>query len=376
MGGNDHGATAELGTVKALPGEICYGYLDVLELPTGITERLPVILAQGRHDGPTFWLTANIHGNEYTGLLAVQRALHEHVAPHLARLRGQVVAIPSLNPAGLRNASRQPYYDDVDPNRTFPEPEFARKEEDGRDPPGPYEQISARLYDALRESADLLVDLHCAHIQSVPFTIRDRVLYRGVENRATAEAQAMRLDGLAHAFGLPVVNEFPPRKYMHQKLHRSTAGAALNEAGIPSITPELGPSNGVDPACLRAAVAGIRNVLIWAGMLEGEMEVLTWIPQPDLGFRVRRENYPRSPATGIIHHLRQPGEIVHAGDAIAELRDIHGRPVAATGEDGLIRTDQDGWVIGLRGRATVFPNSSVATMAIRDDGELIEEWPL
>jgi len=366
----------ELGTVKALPGEICYGYLDVLELPTGITERLPVILAQGRHDGPTFWLTANIHGNEYTGLLAVQRALHEHVAPHLARLRGQVVAIPSLNPAGLRNASRQPYYDDVDPNRTFPEPEFARKEEDGRDPPGPYEQISARLYDALRESADLLVDLHCAHIQSVPFTIRDRVLYRGVENRATAEAQAMRLDGLAHAFGLPVVNEFPPRKYMHQKLHRSTAGAALNEAGIPSITPELGPSNGVDPACLRAAVAGIRNVLIWAGMLEGEMEVLTWIPQPDLGFRVRRENYPRSPATGIIHHLRQPGEIVHAGDAIAELRDIHGRPVAATGEDGLIRTDQDGWVIGLRGRATVFPNSSVATMAIRDDGELIEEWPL
>jgi predicted deacylase len=365
----------ELGTAIAAPGEMRYGYLEVLELPTGITERLPVILAQGRHDGPTFWLTANIHGNEYTGLLAVQRALQEHVTPHLERLRGQVVAIPSLNPAGLRNASRRPYYDDVDPNRTFPEPDFAREEDDGSDPPGPYEQTSAQLYEALRGSADLFVDLHCAQIQSVPFTIRDRVLYRGAEHRAAAEELAGRLDGLAHAFGLPVVNEFPPKKYMRQKLHRSTAGAALNEAGIPAITPELGSSDAVDPASLRAAVAGIRNVLVWAGMLDGEMEALTWVPQPDLGFRVRRENCPRSPATGIIHHLRQPGEIVHAGDPIAELRDIYGRSVTTAGDDGLIRTDQDGWVIGLRGKATVFRNSSVATLAIRDDSALIGEWP-
>jgi len=365
----------ELGTAVARSGEMSYGYLDVLELPTGITERLPVVLAQGRHDGPTFWLTGNIHGNEYTGLLAVQQALREHIAPNLEQLRGQVVAIPSLNPAGLRNATRAPYYDDVDPNRTFPEPAIARKEDDEPDPPGPYEQISGQVYDALRASADLFVDLHCAQIQSVPFTIRDRVLYRGAEQRAAAEALAGRVDGLAHALGLPVVNEFPPRKYMRQKLHRSTAGAALNEAGIPSITPELGSSDAVDPASLRAAVAGIRNVLIWAGMLTGEMVALTWVPQPDLGFRVRRENAPRAPATGIIYHLRRPGEIVHTGDPIAELRDIFGRPVAVNGEDGLIRAEQDAWVIGLRGKATVFRNTAVATLAIRDDGELIGEWP-
>ncbi len=366
---------AQLGTASARPGEISFGYVEMLELPTGITERMPVILACGRGDGPTFWLTANIHGNEYTGLLAVQRAITERLAGELDHLRGTVVAVPSLNPAGLRVSRRQPYFDaSTDPNRTFPALKRAEDEPE-EDPPTPYEQFSTRFFEQIRASADYLVDLHCAHYRSIPFTIRDRVLYRDEAQRAEAERLAERVDGLARAFGLPVVNEFSVKKYLKEQLHRSTGGAALNEAGIPSITPELGASEFVDPAALRAAIAGIRNALIWADMLDGEIERIDWIPQPQVDFPVRRESHPRAPAGGIFCPLREPGEIVHAGDPIAEIRDIWGRPVEAAGGDGLVRSEHDGWVIGLRAQVAVYQHASLATLAARDDDPLVAQWP-
>ncbi len=368
-------ALTELGTARATRGAMSFGYLEMLELPTGITERLPVVLACGRRDGPTFWVTANIHGNEYTGLLAVQRAITEQLAGQLDRLRGTVVAVPTLNPAGLRVSKRHPYFDEeTDPNRTFPTKKKAEEEQD-EDPPTPYEQFSTRLYALMLASADLHVDLHCAHLRSIPFTIRDRVLYHKEEEREEALRLAERVEGLARAFGLPVVTEFSAKRYLREKLHRSTGGALVHEARIPSITPELGATSFVDPAGLRAAIAGVRNVLIWAEMLEGEPEKITWIPQPDLGYPVRRETHPYSPASGIAWTLRQLGEVVHPGEPIAELRDIWGRPMTAAGGDGLIRSEQEGWIIGFYSEVAVYRNSPIATLAVRDDEPLIARWP-
>jgi uncharacterized protein len=364
----------QLGTAVARPGEMSFGYLEMLELPTGITERMPVVLACGRADGPTFWVTANIHGNEYTGLLAAQRAITERLAGELDHLRGTVVAVPSLNPAGLRVSRRQPYFDDeTDPNRTFP----SRQQDDELDdePPTPYEQFSARLFEALRASADYHVDLHCAHLRSIPFTLRDRVPYQDETQRAEAEHLAEQIDGLGRAFGLPLITEFTSKRYFKEKLQRSTGGATVYEARIPSITPELGASEFVDPAGLRAAIAGIRNALLWADMLDGEPEAITWIPQPDLGYSVRRETHPRAYASGILHTLREPGEIVRAGEPVAELRDIWGRPVTTDGNDGVIRSEHEGFILGLYERVAVYRHSPVATLAVRDDEPLVINWP-
>ena len=46
--------------------------------------------------------------------------------------------------------------------------------------------------------------------------------------------------------------------------------------------------------------------------------------------------HPRVPEPGIVHALVRPGEIVRAGQPVAELTDIWGRPL---NEDGLIRTE-------------------------------------
>ena len=103
----------KVGNIKGEVGKVVYDYLDVLEHPVGTIERLPVIIAQGTNPGPTLWLTSNIHGNEYTGIPVIHRVIN---SLKLDELKGSIIAIPSLNPAGSRVRTRFPYYDKKDPN--------------------------------------------------------------------------------------------------------------------------------------------------------------------------------------------------------------------------------------------------------------------
>jgi hypothetical protein len=43
--------------------------------------------------------------------------------------------------------------------------------------------------------------------------------------------------------------------------------------------------------------------------------------------------------------------------------------------DDLALSEQDGWIIGLRGQVTVYQPCSLATMAVRDDEPLVARWP-
>jgi predicted deacylase len=209
-------------------------------------------------------------------------------------------------------------------------------------------------------------------IQATPFTLVDHLLYNGEEERPRMEKLAAEIHSLARAFGIPVVNEFPSRKYIRSKLHRSTGGAAGHVLRIPSITPELGMGGDVESKALRAGVAGIHNALVWAKMLPDDPIAIDWIPQPDLGYPVRREPHPRPNMSGIVAKLVEPGDIVRAGDPVAELRDIWGRPL---GEDGYLRTEKEGWVLNLRPGVGVYPNRAIMDLAVRDDDPLVLPWP-
>ncbi len=366
--------TVRVGTAEARPGELVYGWFEVAELPTGHVERLPVLIAQGREVGPVFWLTANIHGDELNGMAAI----HEVVRPELLEnLRGTVVAIPSLNPAGLRVGKREPYIDPHDPNRTFPG--YTKPSADSTDEereqknPSIYEAAMARLFDVIKETADFLIDLHCYGLQASCFTIRDRVLYRSEDERAAAEELYRRTDEMCQVLGLPVVNESQASRYVDAKLHRSTSGAALNEAHIPSFTVELGLTGGVDPAAVTAGATGIRNVLKWAGLLPGVPEPITNVPVPQLPFNTQRENQPRARASGILRYRVRPGDIVRKGDLIATLSDIHGRLLP---KDGEIRAESDGWIISLTRGAICYQGQSVTNMGVRDDKPMVEPFPV
>jgi predicted deacylase len=360
-----------VGTATARAGTIQYGRWEALSHPTGHTEFLPVVIAQGRQDGPCLWLTAGIHGPEHGGPTVLYRLLTQEL---VERMQGTIVAIPALNPAGLRTMSREPYHARTDPNRLWPDGK-PRKDDPDKRPPTSLEQAYAHLFEKMVQVADYLIDYHNAQTGSLSFVIRDRVLYRADHqaeaNKAKAEALLAKQEDMIRAYGHTVVNEFPVDKYIEEKLHRSTSAAAVFVGGVPGLTVELGTGHMPDPAITLAAVAGTRNIMRWAGMLDGEMEPIQGIPVIDPGFPTRRCSTPRAEQACIVLHLVKPGDLVQRGDAVAEIRDVWGRPLG----EGVIRSAFDGFVIGRSHGIYYYPGDPILGMAIRDDQPLLAPYP-
>jgi predicted deacylase len=361
-----------LGSASSSPGTIQYGQWDALHHPTGHTEFLPVIIAQGIESGPCLWLTAGIHGPEQAGPPVIYRLLTQELVDEM---KGTIVAIPALSPAGLRTMKREPYHAPTDPNRLWPDGKPEKPPDPDKKAPSSLETAYARLYKEIDASADLLIDYHNAQIGSIPFAIRDRVLYREEEDieeaKAEATALAARLDEMLLAFGITIVNEFPATKYIDEKLHRSTSGVALLLSRIPAFTAELGGGQMPDAAIIGAAVAGTRNVMRWAGMLDGELEGIEGIKIVDPGYATHRRGTPRMPEAGIVLHLVEPGEMVKAGDPVAEIRDAWGRPLG----DGVLEAEDDGFVIGRAHGIYYYPGEPVLLMSVRDEAGPIGPYP-
>lgn len=355
-----------IGTATAQPGDLVYGELPVLDLPTGGREALPVLIAQGREDGPTLWITANIHGPELTGLPIIHRVVTADLA---ARLRGTVIALPTLNPAGLRTATRAPYYSPTDPNRLWPTRWPSR--ESAGPPVNPYEQIVERVFGLMAQRGDLAIDLHNAAIRTVPFTIVDRVLYRGSGERTRAEALGTRLAEFARAFGLSAVREAIPETFVDRVLHRSVSGALVNVLRIPALTVELGMTGAVDPATVEAGVTGVYNALCWAGMLPGTPVPVTACQVVDPGFATRRDDGARARAAGILVPALEPGARFAGDQTLATMVDLWGRPLPGSA----ITAPADGWLIGWSNGLAKYAGQSVASLAIRDDAPLVAVHP-
>jgi len=347
----------QIGTADADSGELDHGFLPVTDLPAGGTERIPVTVANGREDGPTVWVTAAIHGDEVTAFAAA-RDLPARLDP--TELSGAVVVVPTLNPAGVRRGVRTSYYHDDDPNRYYPD----AGSENYR-PPRVQELVDERVFEAFTETApaDALLDLHTAGVGSVPFAIRDRVLYGERRDESAARDLADELDSLANAVGLPVVNEYAAEEYTGESLQRSTAGAALNEAGIPALTLELGSPDVVDDDMTALGVAACFRALDALDATARSDDLAAPVESP-VDFPVKRRVGPHADTAGLAAHHLRAGDSFEADDAIAAVTDPHGR------EQGTLTADSDGYVLGRRGLA-VYENDPLYSLAVRDDGDLV-----
>jgi predicted deacylase len=358
--------------LQAPSGTLQYGQWEVLRHPTGHAEFLPVIIAQGGADGPCLWLTAGIHGNEHAGPAVLYQLLTGEL---VGRMRGTVVAIPALNPAGLRTAQRDPYHQAKDPNRLWPDGKPERPPDPDKAPPSALELAYKRLFDELTASADLYIDYHCAWIGSLSFAFRDHVLYRAdrdaEQNKAEAEALAARQGEMLQAYGHTILKDFPATHSMDEDLHRSASGAVLFLGRIPAITTELSTGLSPDPAVIAASVAGTRNVMRWAGMLDGAMEPIQGIKVVDPGFPVRRYSAPRVRESCVVLHRVAAGDTVQVGDPVAEVRDVWGRPLG----EGVIRSEHEGFVVGRAHGIFYYPGDAILTLAIRDTDVVTAPYP-
>ncbi len=364
--------TIRLGETVSIPGTLQYGRFDALVHPTGHTEFLPVILAQGIEEGPCLWLTAGIHGPEHTGPAVLYRLLTQDL---VNRMRGTIVAIPALSPAGLRTMTREPYHAGKDPNRLWPDGKPQAPADPDKDPPTSLEKAYARLFDQVLATADAMIDYHNAWTGSLSFSFLDRVFYRtdmdAEGNKAEAELLSARQMELLRAYGHTIVCEMPADKLIEDELHRSTTAAAMYIGKIPSFTVELGTGEMPDPAIVAASVSGTRNVMRLLGMLDGGAEPISGIKVVDPGYLCRRLSTPRTPEPGVVLHRVEAGDLVKAGDIVADLLDIWGRPIG----EGVLRSEYDGFVLGRQHGIYYYPGEAVLSLAVRNEAPIIAPYP-
>lgn len=356
----------ELGTARARPGAISRGHLEATELPTGGTERLPVIIAAGETDGPTLWITASLHGDEVTPLAVAQ----DLVRPALPdRLQGTVVCLPVCNPAGLRRTERRSYYHDDDPNRYFPafDREGKPERDERRQPPRTQERIDRRVYEAFAGTADALLDLHTAQIDSLPHSIRDQVLYGERREREAARKLNDRFDRLLEAVGLPVVNEFPVPEYFERNFHRTLSGSALNAASVPAATIELGGHTAVDEKVRETALSGIYRTMVELGMIPAVPEDRRAQPiASPVDCPVKRHDGPRIETTGIVRHRVSAGDVLEAGDPVADVVTPHGDVIET------VESEHEGYVLARKPGVAFYENDAVCSLAVHDDSKRVE----
>ncbi|GAA0520130.1 hypothetical protein SAMN04488066_107131 [Halorubrum aquaticum] len=346
----------KIGTAEADPGETATGHRAVTDLPVGGSEKLPVTVLNGVDPGPTVWVTGTIHGDEPTGM-AVTHEVAERV--DVAELAGAVVCLPVMNPAGFRRNVRTSYYHDDDPNRYF-----GRDDAGSEAPPRVQQVICERIYEDMR-TADAIVSLHTSWVATHPYTIQPRVPYG--EDRSVSDAAVLRdrLVELTEAFGLPVVNQYPPGETETRDLQHSLTGAAVAD-GIPAFTPELGGRLVVERDVAAAAADGTWNVLHALEMVEKPADRH---PEFDLDpdGQLRRFDGPHTDVAGIVRYRTTEGEFVEAGEVVAEIVDPHGEVKRE------IEVERDGYVLSRRERAAVYENDALLDMAVPDDAPLLIE---
>jgi predicted deacylase len=275
-----------------------------LERRGATREVVPVSLLRGAEQGATVVVTANVHGDEATGVAAVLQ-LAERLETLL--VAGEVVLYPSVNPHGLRLQQRPVPADGVDLNRAFP------GDRAGRGATG----VAGRLWaDLQRREPDLVLDLHADSVVAVPYTILDRPVRLDGERRQEMEEQ---LQVLAHAAGLLVLQEYPDDLYLRFGLDHSLAGAVVNEMGVPALTLEVGPRRAVDPASVDVTVGAVLRILAHLNMVR-EAPAARRRPQG----RLQRTSAPRVRRPGVFVPVVRPGEAYGRGELLGVVRGLDG----------------------------------------------------
>jgi len=307
-------------------------------IPSGTP--LPVVGIYSGQPGPRMVVTANIHGDETTGIGVVHNLIR--VLPDLL-LRGAVFLYPTLNPAGLASNSRTLPGDGQDLNRMFP----------GK-PRGPASERHAYCVwtDILSRAPEALLDIHTDVAGAIPYAIVDRVLR--VRDRRRLTGQCNRL---AEASGLTVLREYPRDRYLRYHLDRSLPGAMVNLNGVPAVTLEVGPRRRLDSEAVATATGAALGVLTEVGVVNMPARA---IPSRKEGGPWRREGGPRTNHTGVLVPQVRPGDSLSRGTPIAEVRTIGGEVLE------VLRSRAAGFVVALPERTHVVPGVASATVAVRD----------
>lgn len=239
--------------------------------------------------GPTALLTGANHGDEYEGPIALQE-LAARLKPD--QITGRVIILPALNYPAFRAGTRTSPIDKGNLNRAFP-----------GDPAGTVTQkIADYVQRVLLPLADVVLDFHSGGrtLDFVPFAAA-HVLEDPVQQAACVAAM--------RAFNAP---------YSVMLREIDSVGmydTAAEDMGKVFISTELGGGGSATAASVAIARKGLRNLLIHAGILKGQMQTdpTVDIDMPD------GDCFTFCQDEGLIEPLIDLGQPVKEGDVIARI---------------------------------------------------------
>ena len=306
-------------------------YVEIGFRPDGSQIKIPLIKVKGKIDEPKIFIGASIHGNELTGQVSIWRLL-DYLKNK--EIKGELTIIPLMNPEGFNYNVRGIPNGAPDLNRLYP-----------GDPKGSLaERIVAKIWE-IAKNHNFIIDMHTAG-KCIPFILLDP---------APPEIRK-KIEVVAIASSISVLDEFPPEKYERIGLAKSLPAVAIKN-GIPSFTVELPGFRGVDLIGAKAGFIALKNMLIKLGVIEDDFEKIDFMPViREMGYR-RETIYAEK--SGLLEYVKDLGSKVMRNEVIAKVRNIFGEVVEE------IRSPWDGYIISINPTTTVGTGSYVASMAIK-----------
>ncbi|MEO8545408.1 MAG: succinylglutamate desuccinylase/aspartoacylase family protein [Burkholderiaceae bacterium] len=267
--------------------------VDWLHLPHSVTRSaygaiaIPIAVIRNG-DGPTVFLMAGNHGDEYEGQITLVKLIRELRAE---QIQGRVIVLPAANlPAAMAGARVSPI-DQGNLNRAFP----------GDAHGTPTWAIAHYIDSVLYPLADYHHDLHSggSSLKYVPFCSMRKSGEAALDEASMAALRAFDAP-------LSLVWAYNPEGRL--------AGAAAARRGLVSLGGEFGGGGDVNRASLSMLERGVRNFLQFSGVMAKPQEPA----EPQRGTRLMevssREHYVYAREAGLLEPLVDLGAEVREGD--------------------------------------------------------------
>ena len=180
------GVSMKVGNIDIITGQVQQGYILTGYTADNAEVKVPLLVASGKKEGPTFWINAGVHGEEVSGIFAIHK-LFEII--DVKNLRGTIIATPVCNPLAVRAIQKVTYEDHMDMDMHFP----------GNPDGWLTEQMANHFFKEVRKHADFLVDLHAlGGVDAAPYTIHKSLAnvpnYINQQSRALAKNMGFALN--------------------------------------------------------------------------------------------------------------------------------------------------------------------------------------
>ncbi|MCG1003303.1 MULTISPECIES: succinylglutamate desuccinylase/aspartoacylase family protein [Halobacterium] len=306
------------------PGERADIRYTISETYLGDPVRIPVSIVNGEQPGPTVFLSAASHGDELNGIEVVREVSHEW--SH-ANLHGTLVCLPVLNVPGFVTQQRYlPVYD-RDLNRSFP----------GDDTSTSAKRMADQIFRNFVEPCDFGLDFHTST--------------RGRTNMLHVRADMSDDDvvQLARSFG--------PNVIIDSDGSSGTLRREASEAGVPTITIEMGEAHRFQRGLIDRALDGVQSVLAGFDVFPtAAVDLPAWwtVVTSD------QKTWIRADDGGLVDMHYERGDLVREGDTICSISNPFKTDVAA------VEAPFTGLLVGKLENPVVYPGNPLVHLVELD----------